>query len=103
MPIRAFPGCGCRGPTSGPARPRARHATCRSSASRSTRATTCRSGPAAAFTGDLLYDRGEADATGEVRNQVGGAPAAAEMTELLVEALRAIDAPAEQLARLGVG
>ena len=39
------------------------------------------------FDGDLLYDRDEADATGEVRNQAGGG-ADAEMTELLVEALR---------------
>jgi hypothetical protein len=28
---------------------------------------------------------------------------AAEMTELLVEALRSIEAPGEQLARLGIG
>ena len=55
-----------------------------------------------AFAGDLLYDRLEADATGEVRNRATE-PGAAEMTELLVEALRAIDAPADQLARLGVG
>jgi len=54
------------------------------------------------FSGDLLYDRGEADATREVRNQAPG-PAAAEMTELLVEALRAMEAPAEQFVRLGVG
>jgi hypothetical protein len=37
-----------------------------------------------------------------VRNQASR-PTAAEMTELLVEALRAIDAPADQLARLGIG
>ena len=42
-----------------------------------------------------------ADATGEVRNVASG-PATAEMTELLVEALRAIDAPQEQFIRLGV-
>jgi arylsulfatase A-like enzyme len=54
------------------------------------------------FSGDLLYDRCEADANREVRNQAPG-PAAAEMTELLVEALRSIAAPAEQLVRLGVG
>ncbi|MEQ1788755.1 MAG: sulfatase-like hydrolase/transferase, partial [Acidimicrobiales bacterium] len=53
------------------------------------------------FAGDVLYDRGEADATGEVRNQAGGA-ADEEMTDLLVEALRAIDAPTEQLVRLGL-
>jgi hypothetical protein len=54
------------------------------------------------FSGDLLYDRCEVDTTREVRNQASG-PAAAEMTELLVEALRAIEAPAEQLLRLAVG
>jgi len=54
------------------------------------------------FSGDLLYDRCEADANREVRNQAPG-PAVAEMTELLVEALRSIAAPAEQLVRLGVG
>jgi arylsulfatase A-like enzyme len=53
------------------------------------------------FAGDVLYDRFEADATGEVRNQDDGA-AAKEMTELLVEALRSIEAPAEQFERLGV-
>jgi arylsulfatase A-like enzyme len=53
------------------------------------------------FRGDLLYDRFEADATGAVRNQ-GDGPAAKEMTELLVEALRSIAAPDEQLARLGL-
>lgn len=58
------------------------------------------------FHGDLLYDRAEADATGRARNQVAddgaGVAAAAEMTELLVEALRAIEAPDEQLTRLGI-
>ena len=54
------------------------------------------------FTGDVLYDRDEADATGSVRNKVGQGPDA-EMTELLVEALRAIEAPDEQLVRLGLG
>jgi hypothetical protein len=49
----------------------------------------------------VLYDRFEADAAGEVRNVASG-PARAEMTELLVEALRAIDAPDEQFTRLGV-
>jgi hypothetical protein len=53
------------------------------------------------FAGDLLYDRDEADATGAVRNQAGEG-ADAEMTELLVTALRSIEAPEEQLARLGV-
>jgi arylsulfatase A-like enzyme len=53
------------------------------------------------FGDDLLYDRLEADATGEVRN-LADTSATAEMTELLVEALRAIEAPAEQLARLGI-
>jgi arylsulfatase A-like enzyme len=54
------------------------------------------------FDGDLLYDRAEADATGEVRNQVGSG-ADKDMAELLVEALRTIEAPDEQLARLGLG
>ena len=54
------------------------------------------------FNGDLLYDRAEADSTGDLRN-LAGTPAAKEMTELLVEALRAIEAPDEQLARLGLG
>jgi hypothetical protein len=54
-----------------------------------------------AFSGDLLYDRGEADAVGEVRNQATG-PAVSEMTELLEAALRSIEAPAEQFVRLGV-
>jgi arylsulfatase A-like enzyme len=53
------------------------------------------------FAGDLLYDREECDATGDVRNQAGGS-ADREMTELLVEALRSIEAPTEQLARLGL-
>jgi arylsulfatase A-like enzyme len=55
-----------------------------------------------AFSGDLLYDHVEAAATREVRNDAGG-PGAPEMTELLVEALRAVEAPAEQLVRLGLG
>jgi hypothetical protein len=54
------------------------------------------------FDGDLLYDREEADATGEVRNQVGNG-ADKELTDLLVEALRSIEAPEEQLVRLGLG
>jgi arylsulfatase A-like enzyme len=55
------------------------------------------------FSGDLLYDRLEADATGEVRNQAAVGATAAEMTELLEAALRSIEAPKEQLVRLGVG
>jgi arylsulfatase A-like enzyme len=50
-----------------------------------------------AFAGDLLYDHRDAGAT-ETLTETD----AAEMTELLVEALRAIEAPAEQLARLGL-
>jgi len=53
-----------------------------------------------AFKGDVLYDREEA-AGGEFRNQAGG-EASKEMTDLLVEALREIEAPDEQLLRLGV-
>jgi arylsulfatase A-like enzyme len=53
------------------------------------------------FAGDLLYDRFECEATGAVHNRAHE-PVAKEMTELLVEALRAIEAPYEQLARLGV-
>jgi hypothetical protein len=57
-----------------------------------------------AFSGDLLYDRAEADATGEVRNQaIDPGPESAEMTELLEAALRSVDAPEEQFARLGLG
>jgi arylsulfatase A-like enzyme len=54
------------------------------------------------FHGDLLYDRAEADAEGAVRNLAGG-PDDKGMQELLVEAMREIDAPAEQLTRLGLG
>jgi hypothetical protein len=54
------------------------------------------------FGGDVLYDRHEADATGEVRNQAGNG-ADKEMADLLVEALRSIEAPAEQVVRLGLG
>jgi hypothetical protein len=53
------------------------------------------------FAGDVLYDREEA-ATGTFRNLAGG-DADAEMADLLVESLRAVDAPAEQLVRLGLG
>lgn len=54
------------------------------------------------FAGDVLYDRAEADATGEVRNQAGRG-ADKDMADLLVEALRSIEAPTEQLVRLGLG
>jgi hypothetical protein len=56
--------------------------------------------------GDLLYDRAEVDATGELRNRAAGPAGKAEvdeMVDLLVEAMRAIEAPDEQLARLGIG
>jgi arylsulfatase A-like enzyme len=52
--------------------------------------------------GDLLYDRCEAEAEGAVR-PLEDARATREMTELLVEALRAVDAPDDQLVRLGLG
>ena len=53
------------------------------------------------FHGDLLYNRFEPELDGGVRNISGGAETR-EMTELLAEALRAIDAPDEQLSRLGI-
>jgi arylsulfatase A-like enzyme len=53
------------------------------------------------FGGDVLYDREEIDTTNRFRNFAGGA-ADREMTELLVEALRAVEAPGEQLERLGI-
>jgi arylsulfatase A-like enzyme len=53
------------------------------------------------FGGDLLYDRIEADATGQSRN-LAATPAAVEMSELLEAALRSIEAPTEQLIRLGL-
>jgi arylsulfatase A-like enzyme len=53
------------------------------------------------FSGDVLYDRLEADATGQVRN-IADTPAARDMTDLLVEALRAVEAPDEQFARLAL-
>lgn len=53
------------------------------------------------FHGDLLYDRLEADATSTVRNLAGG-PQDKLTQELLVEAMRAAGAPAEQLVRLGL-
>jgi arylsulfatase A-like enzyme len=49
-----------------------------------------------AFAGDVLYDRFDTDRPGD------GPDAALEMTDLLVEALRSIEAPAEQLVRLGI-
>ena len=54
------------------------------------------------FDGDVLYDRDEADA--DRRGPQPGRRRAAdkEMADLLVEALRSIEAPAEQLVRLGV-
>jgi hypothetical protein len=57
------------------------------------------------FHGDLLYDRAEADAEGAVRNLAGDPDDkdTKRMQDLLVEAMRAIDAPAEQLTRLGLG
>jgi hypothetical protein len=54
------------------------------------------------FDGDVLYDRVEFDASHELRDH-RHEPAAKEMTELLVEALRAVDAPDEQFVRLGLG
>jgi hypothetical protein len=48
-----------------------------------------------AFGGDVLYDRFE------LQNHTESG--AAEMTELLVEALRSIEAPGEQMVRLGIG
>ena len=53
------------------------------------------------FLGDVLYDRSEADATGVLRDRSGTAEAK-EMADLLVEALRTIEAPDEQLQRLGL-
>ena len=55
-----------------------------------------------AFHGDLLYDHVDVGPSGELPNQAGGA-AQAEMTELLVEAMRSVEAPAEQFVRLGIG
>jgi arylsulfatase A-like enzyme len=52
-----------------------------------------------AFNGDLLYHHRGADPTGEERSSLTDE---AQMTELLVEALRAVDAPAEQRERLGL-
>ncbi len=57
------------------------------------------------FEGELLYDRGECDELGELRDHLadgGGTKEAEEMADLLVEALRSIEAPQEQLVRLGL-
>jgi hypothetical protein len=54
------------------------------------------------FRGDLLYDHAEIAGGAGFRNRAGDADAA-EMADLLVEALRAVEAPVEQLTRLGVG
>ncbi|MBJ7281687.1 MAG: sulfatase [Acidimicrobiia bacterium] len=54
-----------------------------------------------AFSGDLLYNRFDQAHGDGVRN-LAHTPEAIQMTELLVEALRAVDAPVEQLARLGI-
>jgi arylsulfatase A-like enzyme len=57
----------------------------------------------ARFRGDVLYDRFECEATGELRNAASDVAATKDMTELLVEALRSVEAPDEQLERLGIG
>ena len=49
------------------------------------------------FSGDVLYDH-FGDDNGASTDKI-----AAEMTDLLVEAMRAIEAPAEQLERPGLG
>jgi arylsulfatase A-like enzyme len=57
------------------------------------------------FEGELLYDRAECDAEGRVVDHLAdarGTREAKEMADLLVEALREIEAPAEQLVRLGL-
>jgi arylsulfatase A-like enzyme len=55
------------------------------------------------FRGDLLYERFEPRVAGELRNHASDAAMAAEMQELMVEALRSVEAPSEQLVRLGLG
>ncbi len=58
-----------------------------------------------AFEGEVLYDRAECDDLGELRDHLadgGGERERAELADLMVEALREIEAPAEQLARLGL-
>lgn len=57
------------------------------------------------FGRELLYGRAECDDLGTLRNRLegdGGATEAAEMADLLVTALREIEAPDEQLVRLGL-
>ncbi|MGQ0833081.1 MAG: sulfatase [Microthrixaceae bacterium] len=54
------------------------------------------------FQGDLLYDRAECNSTGGVRDRSGDVESA-DMLELLRVALREVDAPTEQLERLGLG
>jgi hypothetical protein len=57
------------------------------------------------FEGEVLYDRAECADLGAVRNHLddpAGGKEAAEMADLLVEALRSIEAPDEQLVRLGL-
>jgi hypothetical protein len=57
------------------------------------------------FEGEVLYDRAECDAEGAVRDHLadgGGTAEAKEMADLLVEAMRSIEAPDEQLVRLGL-
>jgi hypothetical protein len=57
------------------------------------------------FEGEVLYDRAECDADGAVRDHLadgGGTAEAKEMADLMVEALRSIGAPDEQLVRLGL-
>ncbi len=56
---------------------------------------------AGSFQGDLLYDRAECDETGKVVDRSAG-PDRDEMAELLREALRTVEAPDDQLARLGL-
>jgi hypothetical protein len=57
------------------------------------------------FEGEVLYDRAECDAEGRLIDHLAdgrGGAEATEMADLLVEALREIEAPAEQLVRLGL-
>jgi hypothetical protein len=54
------------------------------------------------FQGDLLYDRAECQETGTIRDRSDTAEVK-EMAELLRDALRSIEAPEDQIARLGLG
>ena len=63
------------------------------------------------FAGDVLFEHrdasavaanGAAGASGALENRADRPAEVAEMTDLLVEALRSIDAPSEQLTRLGL-